>query len=213
MRGRSLTPAVFTPVNDATFTLVSDEATFTPVNEENLTAEELAELAGDSDEDRFLQGEVHYVSSSNVSWFQWLGFYPDGMVQNQLYAGFLDGSVYEYDGVNMSEALLFFRTSSPGGMVWDHLRVRGTVFGYQKPYRLVSGNRVWKMSDASIARHEAVPPSGETFLGWHPLTNFAGGAGKMGQANINLNKRSGSKKIAYFTPPAAAVHAIPRPLT
>lgn len=204
MRGRPPAPAVFTPVSDAVFTLVSDEATFEPVNEENLTKSELEDLAGDSDEDRFLRGEVHYVTSSNVDWFQWLGFWDDGQIRNQFYTGFLDSSIYEYDSVNLSEALIFFRASSPGGAVWDILRTRGNSWGWRKPYRLVSGNRLWTKTNSSIARHEAIPETGAP-AGYHPLYAFTGAPGKMGQANLNLNKKRGSKKIAYFTGKGANV--------
>ncbi len=202
MRGKPSPQAVFTPVGDATFTLVSDEATFDPVNSEDWTKRDLEDLFLDNPEDRFLRGEVLYVgaASSNVEWFQWLGFYPDGQVQDQLYVGFQDGSVYEYSGISLSEALLFFRAGSPGGAVWDYLRIRGTVFGYKKSYRLVSGSRVWNQTQSSQARHEAIPEMGEPFGGYHPATNFAGAPGKMGKAGLSLNKRVGSKKKAYFVP-------------
>lgn len=199
--------ATFTPVDSEEIwdirpeDILPDDATFEPVDpEEGFTKSDLDALFTDSDEDRFLRGEPHYVSSSNVSYFQYMYFYPDGQLQQQLYVGFLDGSVYEYDGVSLSEALIFFRAASPGGAVWDHLRVRGTVFGYQKPYRLVSGNRVWQATQSSIGRHEAIPASGEPFPGYHPTLNWSGATGKMGATSIDLGKK-GSKKVAYFTRP------------
>ncbi len=207
MRGKRSNSAVFTPVSDeATFTSVSDEATFEQIDpQEGFTKTDLDELFQDTDEDRFLRGEVKYVQSSNVEFFQYLYFSGEGTLLQQLVVGFLDGSSYIYEGVSLSEALLFFRTSSPGGQVWTTLRVRGTVFGYSKPYRKLSGSRVWESTNASIARHEAVPPSGESVRGWHPHLNWKGGAGKTGSANANLNKRAGSKKLAYFAPKQAYV--------
>lgn len=195
--------ATFTPVHTATFTSVADEATFEPVDAlEDLTRSDLDALFVDTPEDRFLRGEILQTpESSNVSWMQYFYFYPNGMVQHQLYIGFHDGSIYEYSGVNMEEALIAYRAGSKGTFVWDYLRVRGTVFGYKKPYRLVSGTRLWQTTEASIARHEAIPESGETFKGYHPLYNYKGGAGKTGQPGLNLNKRRGSKKIAHFTRP------------
>lgn len=201
MRGKPQ-QANFVPARDAIFTPVSEEARFDPENAEGWTKADLQELFLDNPEDRFLRGEVLYVgaASSNVEWFQWLGWYPDGQVQDELYVGFKDGSVYAYSSISLSEALLFFRAGSPGGAVWDHLRIRHTTYGAKKAYRLVSGNRLWNTSSASAARHQAIPPSGEPFPGYHPKTNFAGAPGKMGQTNISLSKKKGSRKIQYFTP-------------
>lgn len=201
MRGKP-SNAVFTPVGNATFDLVNPEATFDPVNSDDWTKKELDEVFLDTPEDRFLRGEVLYVgaASSNVESFRFEYFYPDGMPRNQLYVIYKDGSEYEYDGISMSEALLFFRAASPGGVCWDQLRIRGTVFGYKKTYRLVSGSRVWKSTNSSIARHSEIPPSGEPFAGYHPATNFSGASGKLGMPGLNLSKKRGSKKIAYFTP-------------
>jgi hypothetical protein len=199
MRGRPLTTATFEPIEETTFSLVEDDAIFEPVSEEGWTKSDLDELYQESsDEDRFLRGEVKHVTSSNVVSFQWLGFYEDGQVQNQLYVQYDDGSLYEYDGVNLSEALLFFRASSPGSMVWDHLRVRGSLWGYQKPYRIIQGNRLWKTNQASIARHHFIPPQGAP-KGYHPLTAWKGAPGKMGQGGMNLSKKGGSRKVGAFT--------------
>lgn len=191
MRGRDQ-PALFTPPG----------ATFQPETAEGWTAQDLDELYLNTPEDNFLRGQVLYVgaSSSNVEFFQYLMFFPDGAVQNQLVVGFQDGSQYLYDDISMSEALLFFRAGSAGGMVWDQLRIRGTVFGYKKHYRLIHGDRVWKTTSASTARHEAIPKSGESFAGYHPYLNWKGGAGKTGKAGISLSKKRGSKKVSYFTP-------------
>lgn len=200
--------AAFPPVAEATFEL-TDPATFEPESAEGWTASDLDDLFTGSDEDRFLSGEVKYVQSSNVAWFQWLGFYEGtGQVRDQLYVGFLDGSVYEYDGVNLSEALLFFRTDSPGRTVWRELRILGTTFGYRKPYRLVSGYRLWNTTSASAARHESIPAYGEPKMPvgtYHPLTNWASAPGKMGAANISLSKKKGSRKVAHFVGKGANV--------
>lgn len=203
MRGRP-TSAVFTPVaNEATFSLVSDEPMEAfPVNSEGWTKNELEQLFVDTPEDRFLRGEVLYVgaASSNVEYFQYLAFFPDGAVQSQLVVGYQDGSSYIYDDISITEALIFFRADSPGGAVWDQLRIRKTRYGYKKSYRLLQGNRAWNQTSASQARHEAIPSAGEPFKGYSPVNNFGGAPGKMGQAGISLSKKKGSTKKAYFVP-------------
>lgn len=204
------TDATFTPISDeASFTPVSDDATFDLVTseDENAEVESMLERAGaDAIEDAFLGGQVHYVTSSNVAWIQYLWMYPNGTESNELYVGFRDGSVYAYEDVTFEEALSMFRAGSKGGWVWDNLRVRGTQFGFQKNYRLVSGNRVWhKAGEESQARHQAIPKSGEPYKGYHPTFDYARAKGAMGATGINLGKK-GSKKIAYFTQQRARTH-------
>jgi hypothetical protein len=49
------------------------------------------------------------------------------------------GSLYRYLHVTPREFADLYgeRNGSPGGWVWQHLRIRGTVSGHQKPYSLV----------------------------------------------------------------------------
>ena len=168
---------------------------------------EFTPMGADGEETKFLAGEPIEVFSSNVATIQYV--YADGdRLIEQLVVAYLDGSAYLYENVTLAEARQFYAAcaSSPGGAVWDMLRVRGTVFGYQKPYRLISGNRVWhEAGPNSQARHEAIPPSGEPYERFHPAYNYESAKGTMGnpQAGINLGKKGGSKKVAHFTPAKA----------
>jgi len=83
--------------------------------------------------DDFMAGQVHPVESSNVSAFQY------DVASNQLRVGYHGGGSgpvrwYGYDGISPSRALKFPGASSPGGKVWDELRVRGSRTAHQVPY-------------------------------------------------------------------------------
>ena len=52
------------------------------------------------------------------------------------------GAAYWYSDVPVRVYRLLLSASSPGGAVWDHLRVRGTLYGHQYKYRLASGSLV-----------------------------------------------------------------------
>lgn len=164
----------------------------------------LQDLTLDEVESRFLSGQRRYVISSNVEYFQF--FYADenGHVLNLLYVGFKDGSLYQYAEVTPEEALVIYRAASPGGAVWDHLRVRGSVFGFQKPYQLVTGTRLWNANTMGRVRHGAVGKSGEPYRGWHPTQNFGNASGQLGPKAVDLGKRRSPRKIAAFTPTRAA---------
>ncbi len=105
----------------------------------------------DFDEDEFqlaMQNAVR-VTSSNVYSYFWQ---PESKHSGILYVTFLapavsknaprtgPGPTYAYYGVT-TQKFRRFRTQaieSPGSAVWDHLRVRGTIFGHQVQYRLVA---------------------------------------------------------------------------
>lgn len=72
------------------------------------------------------------VQSSNVFAIQYV------IEDKTLNVEYKDASVYEYFPVAMEIAEDFITAPSKGKWVWDHLRVRGTVFGFKVPYRLVS---------------------------------------------------------------------------
>lgn len=193
------------------FTLVSDEAEFNIVPEEpplpsgaesHELPDAITSALADAGEEAFLGGEVVYVQSSNVGWIQYLYVYPGGEPLNELVIGFLDNSIYAYEQVSLEEALNLYRADSKGKWVWHELRILGTVFGYKKNYRKIAGDRHWERTGDSISRHEAIPPTGEVTKGYHPLYNYKGVKGPMGAVGggINLGKRGGSKKIAYFSP-------------
>lgn len=200
-------------VTDAEFTLVSDDATFELDHEiPDELQDQLANQASGPAQ-AFLLGEKTWVISSNVAWIQYVHHEPGNPHPlNLFYVGYLDGSVYEYEQMSVSEALDFFHAQSYGKQVWDVLRQRGTVFGYKKPYRLVSGGvngRVWfDAGESSQARHEAVLPDASNVpAGYHPTFNYGGAQGRAGAANASLNKKRGknSKKVSIFTPASAKV--------
>lgn len=195
--------ATFTPTGPAKFT-PTEPATFEPVQppygkseaEENSAVDELlGKMGRETEEGGFLDGTPKHVISSTVSVIQYI------MEAELLYVTYKDGSQYEYSPVSPEMAMSFYRAPSYGKWVWNNLRVRGTVFGYQVDYRLVSGNRVWHAAGAdSIARHEAIPKAGEPWAGYHPSMSYKGAKGAMGAkgGGVNLGKRGGSKKVAHF---------------
>lgn len=58
---------------------------------------------------------------------------------SQLQIEYWNGWFYQYEDIDYAEARSFYNAASHGKWVWDHLRLRGTVFGYQKPYSFLSG--------------------------------------------------------------------------
>lgn len=64
------------------------------------------------------------------------------------------GPLYEYSGVTATEFKSLIAAPSKGTWVWDSLRIRGTVAGYQKPYRLagITGNYVPRHAVLKIGR-------------------------------------------------------------
>jgi len=78
------------------------------------------------------------MSSSNVASGQY------DAAENYLNVGFkakgnTPASHYGYHNVSPAEADDFAASSSPGGWVWDHLRVRGSATAHQKPYSRIAG--------------------------------------------------------------------------
>lgn len=207
-------------VNDATFTLDNshvNDATFElqplpgvpTLDEQEQTTQEMLERDGvAAAEAAFLGGEIKYVLSSNVRSIQYLWLNPDGSSLEQLYVGFTDGSIYVYFGVPFDVARAMYGASSYGKAVWSLLRERGTVYGHQYEYALVSGGRVWyNAGDHSQARHESLPKSGEPYKGYHSSLNWRAARGTAGdpKAGVNLGKRGGSKKVSIFTPVKASL--------
>lgn len=182
------------PVNDATFTPTSEDATFTLVDEEIQIDQD--EFPEGSIEASVFSGETIGLISSNVSWMRY------DQAQNQLYLGFIDGTTYQYSQVLPEEALDLIYSPSHGKWVWDHLRVRGTVFGWRKPYQLFNNAniRLWYRAGAkSIERWEGVGPAGEAQAGWHPAQTSEdpkaqGWKKPQTYPFLNLGKRRGKKK-------------------
>jgi len=85
--------------------------------------------------------------------------------------GFLNGGKYRYYDVSPYEAKSFYSAPSKGKWVWDKLRLRGTVFGYQKPYSYLSGDSegyMPKYYSNPTHREELrnIGPEGETPISW-----------------------------------------------
>jgi len=127
----------------------------------------------DPDDFRLIrQGSVE-VSSSNVFSYYWQ---PESKYSGILYVTFLaravgkgqprqgPGPTYAYFGVTMQKFAAFRRQAgeSAGSAVWDHLRVRGTIFGHQVQYRLISvtGNYVPRKATAKGFKTRYLKPVG-----------------------------------------------------
>lgn len=84
------------------------------------------------------------------------------------------GPVYRYSGVTRKEFIRFYMgrdrgnrsggDSSPGTWVWEHLRVRGTVSGFRKPYRLAG------IMGGYVPRAAMLSPEGEEYVPRHVRT-------------------------------------------
>lgn len=92
--------------------------------------EELPEL---NDVERYLLGEWLPVTSSNVRAIRYL---PE---DEALEVEYRNGGFYRYEDIPEMMAKDFALADSPGKWVWDWLRRRGTVFGFQKRYQFISG--------------------------------------------------------------------------
>ena len=114
----------------------------------------------------FLAGETYSAfSSSNVQSATY------NARENSMDIGFRNGGVYRYQDITPPEAKSFYSAGSKGKWVWDHLRVRGTVFGYQKPYTYIGGQSQgyipkYAMSERHKAEHRTISPEGMTPLKW-----------------------------------------------
>lgn len=101
------------------------------------------------------------VSSSNVDEIR---YSPD---DSTLQIKFKNGNIYQYDDVSVREAENFANSASKGGWVWDELRLRGTVFGFNRrhPYTFLSGVSAgtmpqWFRSPMTRRLHGKVPDTG-----------------------------------------------------
>lgn len=119
-----------------------------------------ADLGAYPDAEEFVQGETRTPGSSNVWSYFWK---PDVRIgatnpakantNGTLFVTFKAwwpgqkeksdqaGPTYAYSNVPLGKYMEFEKTAagSAGGAVWDYLRVRGSRFGHQHPYRLVAG--------------------------------------------------------------------------
>ena len=119
-----------------------------------------ADLGAYPDAEEFVQGETRTPGSSNVYSYFWK---PDVRIgarnpakantNGTLFVTFKAwwpgakeksdqaGPTYAYSNVPMGKYMEFEKAASgsAGGAVWDYLRVRGSRYGHQHPYRLVAG--------------------------------------------------------------------------
>lgn len=79
--------------------------------------------------DDFMNGKLMWVISSNVA----AGRYIKD--QAKLVVQFRNGATYSYFGISPALAQSFADADSFGVWIWDNLRVRGTKYGHQVPYR------------------------------------------------------------------------------
>ena len=154
-------------------------------------------------------GEWLEVESTNVKAIRWLA--DDEALQIE----FLNHGFYQYQNVNETEARDFALSPSKGSWVWDNLRLRGTVFGYQKDYTFISGpsdySPSWMGQDQAIEQrgaamrqaHGLIPPSGDIsglhFSGAPVWTYFVGPHGKAGHCNLDTGD------VVYGRIPAAGL--------
>lgn len=127
----------------------------------------------DPDDFRLIRQGSTEVSSSNVFSYYWQ---PESKYSGILYVTFLakavgkgqprqgPGPTYAYFGVTVQKYAAFRRQAgeSAGSAVWDHLRVRGTIFGHQVQYRLISvtGNYVPRKATAKGFKTRYLKPVG-----------------------------------------------------
>lgn len=97
------------------------------------------------------------------------------------------GARYAYFDVPPRIWERFKRDSSKGGAVWDHLRIRGSVWGHQFRYRLVGAALVKTKSG------ELVPyvPRKATKKGYAARSLTAAGVGRRGFINTTLPPQKG----------------------
>lgn len=81
----------------------------------------------DEVEDFFAGGNPIFVHSSNLRMVQ---YFPDA---NKLMVEFKGGKAYMVSDISLDEAVSLIIAQSKGGWYWDHVRIRGTKTGSQKP--------------------------------------------------------------------------------
>jgi len=79
------------------------------------------------------------------------------------------GSLYRYRDITPQMFADLHTTSSKGNWIWDHLRIRGTVAGYRKPYALVG------VMQGYVPRQATLMPGGEE---WFKKRTLHAGGGR-----------------------------------
>jgi len=133
-RSRLRAPALADPVYDP------DVPTAVPVDDAGVSLiPELRGRAPTRNEQSLISGDWVNVGSTNVDRFKW-EWRGGGVLTVQ----FLDGAVYEYDGVPLTVAAAFVESDSAGRFVWNILRAEGYRYrkvraatGARKPKRVI----------------------------------------------------------------------------
>lgn len=157
-----------------------------------------------SDLERFLDGVIVHVDSTHVEWVQWI------RDVETLYIGYHGGkgigviAVYQYLEMTQADAESIYNSGFHSGTkVWDDLRVRGTVFGHQKPYSIIAASNAtyqsgfggyhpkylqdakWEQQHANIPASGAIPP--EWFEGLGPYEKAWLARAHGGESNIPVD--------------------------
>jgi len=127
----------------------------------------------ESGEDRFIyDAEPLFTNNSeHVEWMQYIN------TEEILYIAYhTNGSIYKYSPISEQEARLYYSLLGSGDtptlgttVVWQYLRRRGTAFGHQKDYNLVSGTGPkpkYQSQPHWEAEHGAIPESGVPPESW-----------------------------------------------
>jgi hypothetical protein len=150
-----------------------------------LAAKRIAEETAEEVAFRILKNEPTSEFEKFISFGEWISVQSSNVraisyvkLTAELHIEYHDGSFYGYGPVNDEMAADLYRASSKGKWVWDHLRRRGTVFGYQVEYWFLSGPsktrtgnindygglnsvRNWMGTAASRKAHGSIGPSGK----------------------------------------------------
>jgi hypothetical protein len=122
-----------------------------------LVSERVAVMPEANELDQFLHYDkvVYSPQSSNVDNYRYIKTDVNGFL-GILRIEYKDGSRYDYQPVSVNEAQSLYAASSKGKWVWDHLRIRGTIYGYKVPYTMV----LFLGRGAVVGMHERRPPGG-----------------------------------------------------
>lgn len=126
-------------------------------------AEEAGERLGTPDDQFVNMGVVAQINGSqHVQFMQYL------KEESTLYIGYhTNNSIYAYFDISPEEARGYYQLITTGtpnvgtSVVWKQLRQKGTAFGYQKDYTLVTGaSPMYKGTSTWESEHMGIPPSG-----------------------------------------------------
>jgi|SRR5579859_2523292 len=126
---------------------------------QRLVSERVAVMPEENELDQFLYYDkvIYAPHSSNVDNYRYIRWDPSGFL-GMLRIQYKDGSMYEYQPVSLEEAHSLYAAASKGKWVWDHLRIRGTIYGYKVPYTMV----FFAGRGAVVGMNKRRPPGGRS---------------------------------------------------